>query len=70
MSIISALVLAAGILLVVAAVGYLLGRIARRHQLPILSNREAVDNLRPYGADISIAPSRAPRNGTVHDPTE
>jgi hypothetical protein len=39
----------------------------RRHQLRTLSDREVADALAPFGADISVWPSRAPRNGSTHD---
>ena len=29
-----------------------------------------MDALAPFGADISVWPSRAPRNGSAHDPVE
>jgi hypothetical protein len=42
----------------------------RRNPRQPLSDREVADALAPFGADISIWPSRAPRNGTTHDPIE
>jgi hypothetical protein len=38
----------------------------RRHPAG-LSDREVMDALAPFGADISVWPSRAPRNGSTHD---
>ena len=35
-----------------------------------LSDREIVDALKPYGADISISPARDPRTGTTPNPVE
>ena len=47
-------------------------RAARRRRragrLHPLSDREVMDALAPFGADISIWPARAPRNGATHDP--
>jgi hypothetical protein len=42
----------------------------RRHragQLPTLSQLEVADNGRPF-VDITVSPSRAPRNGNTYDP--
>lgn len=40
----------------------------RRHpRLEPLTDREVIDALAPFGADISIWPSRAPRNGSAYD---
>ena len=71
MSVLAALVLAVAFgpaALLIAAIAIALARRARRHRLPTLTPRQAADNLRPYGADITIAPARAPRNGNTHDP--
>ena len=49
-------------------------RTARRRrrgtQLRSLSDREVMDALAPFGADISVWPSRAPRNGSAHEPVD
>lgn len=42
----------------------------RARHLHTLSDREVADALAPFGADISIWPSRAPRNGSAYDPIE
>ena len=42
----------------------------RGRQLHALSDREVMDALAPFGADISIWPSRAPRNGNTYDPVK
>ena len=61
-------------ILLAAYIIAVLGRGRRRRRraghLHTLSDREVVDALAPFGADISIWPSRAPRNGTTHDPVE
>ena len=47
---------------------YRLRRHHRRHpRLEPLTDREVIDALAPFGADISIWPSRAPRNGSAYD---
>jgi hypothetical protein len=40
---------------------------SRRRQRRALLDREIADALAPFGADISVWPSRAPRNGTTHE---
>ena len=71
MTVLAALILAVAFgpaALLIAALAYALARRARRHRLPTLTPRQAADNLRPYGADITISPAGAPRNGNTHDP--
>ena len=75
------LVLVVALLAAVCVALYLARRIYRQarrrahrrrvllHREP-LTDREVADALAPLGADISIWPSRAPRNGTTHDPVE
>lgn len=60
-----------------AAFFYLGGKLARarrrrqaRDGWRPLSDEEVADSLAPFGADISIWPSRAPRNGSTHETTE
>jgi hypothetical protein len=56
------------------ACGVALGALARRRRadrrLPTLTDREVADALAPFGADISIWPSRAPRNGSSYENAE
>ena len=42
-------------------------RRARRRAQHGLSDREVADALAPFGADISIWPERAPRNGSTYE---
>ena len=44
-----------------------LDRRRRRRRPHTLTDREIADALAPFGADISVWPSRAPRNGTAHE---
>jgi hypothetical protein len=39
----------------------------RRRARHGLTEEEALDALAPFGADISVWPSRAPRNGSAHE---
>lgn len=70
-ALILAIVFGPSALLLAYALAVLARHARRRHagrQLPTLSHRQCADNLRPYGADITVAPARAPRNGNTHDP--
>ena len=55
--------------LIFGVVVYIAGSIRRRRRPPLrpLSDREVADALAPFGADISIWPSRAPRNGSSYE---
>lgn len=73
------LLLPSAILIAGVLAAYTLGGITRRirrrrrqhrHAVRGLTDREVADALAPFGADISIWPSRAPRNGTTHDPVD
>lgn len=76
MTVLAALILAIvfgpSALLLAYALAVLARHARRRHagQLPTLSHRQCANNLRPYGADITVSPARAPRNGSPIDPSE
>jgi hypothetical protein len=46
------------------------GRRRRRRRLRGLTDEEVADALAPFGVDISIWPSRAPRNGAAYEDAE
>ena len=61
-----------GLALLVAAAGATIvivqDRLDRRRRRP-LTDEQVADALAPFGADISIWPARAPRNGSTHEDT-
>jgi hypothetical protein len=65
-------ILAAGVLIIytLAAITRRVRRRRHRNRLRTLSDREVADALAPFGADISVWPSCAPRNGATYDPIE
>lgn len=42
-------------------------RLDRRRRHRTLTDEDVADALAPFGADISVWPSRAPRNGSTED---
>lgn len=62
-----------GLALLIAAAGATIvivqDRLDRRHRHQGLSDEDVADALAPFGADISIWPARAPRNGSTHEDT-
>lgn len=60
-----------GLALLVAAAGATLvivqDRLDRRRRHRTLTDEDVADALAPFGADISVWPSRAPRNGSTED---
>jgi hypothetical protein len=67
-----AMLIASLAVLTFGVVVYIMGAIAdrrrrRRRMMRPLSDREVADALAPFGADISIWPSRAPHNGSSYE---
>jgi len=72
-AVILAVVVAPSVLLIASALLASVARARRRRRarrLRPLSDREVANALAPFGADISIWPARAPRNGSTYDPVE
>jgi hypothetical protein len=69
MSVLAAVILAVALGPSFAVIAFAVALLARRRRPPLrtLSDREVMDALAPFGADISVWPSRAPRNGSTHD---